>query len=78
MACTVERLRQAARNVPVVLLLGRLKNEGLETPSIPTQPSDLYGYVSLLIQLVSNRTFHLIYISAPPGALIRGLRVLVC
>ena len=26
MACTVERLRQAARNVPVVLLLGRLKN----------------------------------------------------
>ena len=29
MACTVERLRQAARNVPVVLLLGRLKNEVL-------------------------------------------------
>ena len=26
MACTVERLRQAARNAPVVLLLGRLKN----------------------------------------------------
>ena len=26
MACAVERLRQAARNVPVVLLLGRLKN----------------------------------------------------
>ena len=39
MACTVERLRQAARNVPVVLLLGRLKNEGLD-PQIP-QPSHL-------------------------------------
>ena len=38
----------------------------------------LAQYFSLLIQLVSNRTFHLIYISAPPGALIRGLRVLVC
>ena len=33
MACTVERLRQAARNVPVVLLLGRLKNEGLDPQS---------------------------------------------
>ena len=30
MACTVERLRQEARNAPVVLLLGRLKNEGLD------------------------------------------------
>ena len=30
MACAVERLRQAARNAPVVLLLGRLKNEGLD------------------------------------------------
>ena len=30
-----------------------------------------------LIQLVSNRTFHLIYISAPPRALIRGLRVFI-
>ena len=26
MACTVERLRQATRDAPVVLLLGRLKN----------------------------------------------------
>ena len=26
MACAVERLRQATRNAPVVLLLGRLKN----------------------------------------------------
>lgn len=39
MACTVGRLRQAARNAPVVLLLGRLKNEGFG-PSIP-QPSHL-------------------------------------
>ena len=34
MACTVERLRQEARNAPVVLLLGRLKNEGLD-PQFP-------------------------------------------
>ena len=39
MACTVERLRQATRNAPVVLHLGRLKNEGLD-PQIP-QPTHL-------------------------------------
>ena len=34
MACAVERLRQAARDAPVVLLLGRLEKEGLD-PQFP-------------------------------------------